>query len=119
MTDVHTLERELNDEILSGRILEAFERFYADDVEMREGSLEPTRGKEANRERERQFVESIGEFHGAGVTAAAVDRDTGMSEWWMDVTFKDGTRKRLEQVAVRKWRDGRVASERFYHDTAG
>ena len=119
MSSTQELEKELNDQILAGQIMDAFERFYADDVEMREGSQAPTKGKDANRERERQFVESIAEFHGAGVTASAVDGDTSLSEWWMDVTFKDGSRKKLEQAVVRRWRDGLVTNERFYYDTAG
>lgn len=119
MSDVHDLDARLNEQVLSGQILEAFERFYDDAVEMQEGSQTPTRGKDANRAREQAFVESLAEFHGAAVTATAAAGDTSFSEWWMDVTFKDGTRKRLEQVAVRRWKDGRVVHERFYYDTAG
>ncbi len=32
MSDVATLERELNQMILSGKAMEAFEKFYADDA---------------------------------------------------------------------------------------
>ena len=113
------LENDLNDAILSGDIMGAFEAFYADDVVMQENTSAPTAGKDANRERERAFVDSIAEFHGAEVTASAVGDHVSMSEWWMDVTFQDGSRKKLEQAVVRRWKDGKVVHERFYYDTAG
>ena len=53
------------------------------------------------------------------MTASAVGDDVSMSEWWMDVTFQDGSRKKLEQAVVRRWKDGKVVHERFYYDTAG
>ena len=119
MSNIAERDQALNDRVLGGDILGAFEEFYHPEVSMQEGSKEPTVGKDANREREKQFVESIGEFHGAGITATASSGETTFSEWWMDVTFKDGTRKKLEQVAVRRWQDGQVAEERFYYDSAG
>lgn len=115
MSDLKSLEKKLNDTILAGDIMGAFETFYADDVVMRENNAEPTTGKSANRERELQFVESIAEFHGAGILASAVGENESFSEWWMDVTFKDGNRKKLEQAVVRRWENGQVAQERFYY----
>ncbi|MCG8455763.1 MAG: nuclear transport factor 2 family protein [Holophagales bacterium] len=119
MTEIATLDQQLNDQILGGHILEAFEAFYADDVVMQENGNEPRTGKGTNREYEKQFLASVKEFHGADVVAAAASGDVSFAEWWMDITFQDGSRKRLEQVAVRKWRDGKVVHERFYYDSAG
>ncbi|MEM1178781.1 MAG: nuclear transport factor 2 family protein [Acidobacteriota bacterium] len=116
MTDIATLETELNQQILSGDIMGAFERYYADDVVMVEPGVEPHEGKAINREREQQFVASVAEFHGAEVKAAAVVGDVSFSEWTMDITFQDGNRALLEQVAVRRWKDGLVVHERFYYN---
>jgi ketosteroid isomerase-like protein len=113
---VATLDADLNQLVLEGRILDAFETFYADDVVMQENAATPVAGKAANRDRERQFVESIEQFHGARVLGAAAAGDTSYSEWLMDVTFKGGVRVKLEQVAVRHWRNGKVARERFYYN---
>ena len=44
-----------------------------------------------------------------------VEGDRSFSEWIFDVTFKDGTRMRNEQVAARRWKDGKVVHERFYY----
>lgn len=113
---VAELDRELNATVLEGRILDAFERFYADDVVMQENAAAPVAGKAANRERERQFVESIEQFHHAALLGAAAEGDRSYSEWLMDVTFKGGIRVKLEQVAVRQWRNGQVTHERFYYN---
>ena len=49
------LVTDLNSMILRGNALEAFEKYYAEDVVMQENELPPTIGKGANRERERDF----------------------------------------------------------------
>lgn len=118
MSDTAQLDTDLNQMILAGKIMEAFERFYAEDVVMQEGDGTTHDGKDTNRVREQQFVDSVAAFHGADVLAQAAVGDVSFSEWRMDVTFQDGNRTTLEQVAVRRWRDGRVTHERFYYNAA-
>ena len=115
-TPVAALEQELNAAVLAGQILEAFDRYYADDVVMQENAATPTAGKAANREREIKFLESIEQFHGAQCLGSATAGDTSYSECVLDVTFKGGVRVKLEQVAVRRWRHGQVVHERFYYN---
>jgi ketosteroid isomerase-like protein len=114
--DTAALDQTLNDMVLNGKALEAFERFYADDVTMQENSDEPRVGKEANRKAEEEFFSSLAEFHEGKVLASAVNGDTSFSEWFVDVTFKNGHRYKLAQVAVRKWKDGKVVHERFFYN---
>jgi hypothetical protein len=114
--DIRSLEKELNDMILQGKGMEAFEKFYADDVTMQENS-EPLRiGKDTNRESEVAFENSIEEFHGAELVASASNSDVGFSEWAMDLTFKGGGRVQTAQATVRRWKNGKVVSERFYYN---
>jgi ketosteroid isomerase-like protein len=110
------LDTALNQQVLSGDILGAFDKYYAEDVVMQENSGDPFVGKAVNRQREEEFVNSIGEFHGASVRSNAASGDTSFSEWEMDVTFKNGYRYKLNQVAVRTWKDGQVIRERFYYN---
>ena len=42
--------------------------------------------------------------------------DVSFSEWSMDVTFKGMGRVKMAQASVRRWRDGQVASERYYYN---
>jgi hypothetical protein len=108
---------EVNQLILAGKAMDAFEKFYADNIEMCENFDPPCIGKDANRKRELEFFGKVGEFHGAEVLSSAYDdkKNVGFSEWMWDFTFKGGPRVQMKQVAVRRWRDGKVYHERFYY----
>ena len=112
---------QLQDMILGGQLMEAFEKYYHEEVVMIEGTGETTAGKDANREREQKFLASIAEFHGAGVEAIAANEETKvtMAEVWMDVTFQDGNRVKLEQVTVQQWEGETIVKERFYYNMGG
>ncbi len=118
MSQTRDNDRQLNAMIAEGKILEAFDRFYADDVVMQENGNEPSVGKGPNRKKEEEFLESIETFHGAELGATAVEGDVSFAEWVFDVTFKGSERSKLDQVAVRRWQDGKVVHERFLYDTA-
>lgn len=114
--NLKALNEELDQMILSGKALEAFEKFYADDVEMRENSDPPTKGKDANRKRELEFFDSVERFNGAEVRSSSAGDDVSFSEWMMDVTLKGNQRRKLEQITVRRWKNGKIVSERFYYN---
>lgn len=111
-------EQELQNMIGTGQLLDAYDKFYSEDVVMEGPNEGSVAGKEANREREVQFVESIQDIHGGGVGAITADEEAGvtMTESWMDVTFKDGNRYKLEQVSVKKWDGDQIKHERFYYN---
>jgi ketosteroid isomerase-like protein len=116
MSDIALFDKDLNDKILTGKALEAFDQYYADDVVMQENSDAPFEGKEFNRKREIEYFGTIAEFHGAKVEAVAVTGDTSFSQWWLDVTFNNGFRYTNTQVAVRQWKDGKIVHERFFYN---
>ena len=118
MTDIAKLDAELNQTILSGQIMDAFEKFFHEDCVMQENTDEPTRGKDANRQRELDFLAAVEEVYGVELHASAVGDGVSFSEWVFDMTMKGGVRKNLTQVAVRRWQDGQVIHERFYYDSA-
>jgi len=113
-----SLESTLNQMILSGKVMDAFEQFYSDDVVMQENTAPPTAGKDANRLREQEFFGKVEQFHGVKLLAAAENGDVGFSEWEYDITFKGAPRNTMSQVAVRRWKDGKVVHERFYYGDA-
>ncbi len=115
MSTVAELDQALNQAILTGKALEAFEQYYAEDVVMQENSDEPRTGKDANRKAEVEFFSSLAEFHEGKLVSSAVNGHVTFGEWFMDVTFKNGFRLKLAQVAVRRWEDGKIVHERFYY----
>ncbi|WP_370086947.1 SnoaL-like domain-containing protein [Ekhidna sp.] len=108
---------DLNQMILSGQMMEAFEKHYHTDVSMQENSQPPTIGKDANREREIESMGNIETFHGAEVKSVAIGDDVTMVEWEMDVTYKGAPRMTMCQVAVQRWQDGQIIHERFYYSS--
>lgn len=116
MSDLNTRDQELNEMILQGNILEAFDTFYADDIVMEEDGKERV-GKEANREYEEQFVDALEEFHAADVLSRAVDEENNvtLSEWYNDMTLEGVGRVEQQQVSVRTWNEnGQITHEKFY-----
>ncbi len=114
-------EQELQSMVGQGQMLEAFEKFYAENVVMEEPMSGRTEGKKANWERETQWMENLAEMHGGGVTGITSNEDDGitMSETWMDATFKDGNRVKMEEVSVKKWEGDQIVHERFYYNLGG
>jgi len=66
--------------VLQGKAMEAFEKFYGDDVVMQENETPATVGKAANRDRELDFFSKLTEFRGADVKAVACGEDVIISE---------------------------------------
>lgn len=112
---IEQLDANLNEAILSGKAMEAYETYYADDVAMQENDAPPTVGKDANRQRELEFFAKVEEFHGAAVLSKAAGENLTVSEWEMDVTFQGGHRVKWTQAVVRRWQDGQIVAERFYY----
>ena len=101
--------------IRDGRILDAMNEFYAEDASMQENSLPPTVGREANYEREKQFLSMVKEWKGFEVTAKGVGENVTFYETVMDWVTTDDTLVHVEQVVVAKWKDGKITHERYYH----
>lgn len=114
--DYTALDNKLNEMVLTGRAMEAFEELYAEDLVMQENNDEPRVGKAANRKAEEEFFANVGEWHEGRVDASAVNGDTSFSQWYMDITLKNGYRMKSTQIAVRKWKDGKVVHERFFYN---
>lgn len=109
------LVEDLNSMVIKGQLVEAIEKYYADDVVMQENELPPTVGKDTNKEREKEFLANLTEFRGAEVKAVALGDDIAMVEWFLDFTHKEWGKKTYHQVAVQRWKDGKIVHERFYY----
>jgi hypothetical protein len=114
-SDLRTLDNELNQLILAGKIFEALERYYDKDVVMQENNDEECCGLATNIEREKKFFTMVEAFHGSKINAHAIGDNVTFSEWESDVTFKGAPRATTHQVSVRKWKNGKIVHERFYH----
>ena len=116
MKDLKTLVDELNQMILEGKILDAFEKFYAEDVVMQDNDFPQRVGKELNRQYENDFVNGLTEFRGAKVVNTLISDGIAVVEWWFDYTHKDFGTRNYTQVAVQRWKNGQIVEEKFYYN---
>lgn len=105
--------------VREGRILDAMNEFYDKDTVMQENANPPTKGLAANIEREKQFLSMVKEWKGFDIPALGVGDGVTFYENVVDFIATDGKPVHMEQVAVQKWRNGKIVHERFYYDTAG
>ncbi len=116
----HAQVRALVAHVEAGRILEAIDAFYADDVVMQDNLGAPTVGRAANRARLAGNAAGIREVHEHRARRVLVDGDGAVIHWLFDFSLADGTRLRFDQLALQTWRgegpDARIVHERFVFD---
>ena len=113
---LETAARKLATLVEQGRILEAFDAFYADDVTMSENENPPTVGKAANRAREETYLGRVAQMHEHHAAAILTGGDQVAIHWLLDFTNTDGVRLRFDQIALQTWRNGEIIAEKFYYD---
>ena len=107
---------DLNGLVLGGKLLDAFQKYYHEDIVMQENENAPTIGKEANLQREIEFLGNVTEFRGAHPLKVTVGDDYSMVEWHYDYTHKQWGVRNYTQVSVQEWKDGKIIKEKFYYN---
>ena len=102
-------------------VFDAVDMYYADDIVLVEATGETIHGKETQKGRVREWLDSVEEDHGGEIVSIAAHETapgTGVVfvETSADVTFKGAGRMQIEEVAVQRWKDGKVVHERFYYN---
>ncbi len=110
--------KDIYDMLAVGKLMEAFEKYYAENVTMEDvGDNNKRVGKAACRDWEKKFLESVEAVHGMQVVSITSDEHakTSMVESSMDVTMKGMGRINMVQVAVQHWEGDHIVVEKFYH----
>jgi len=104
--------------VSEGKLLEAFDKYYAENVIMQELGEQPRLGKAVNREFEMAFVNNVKEVHSLGITSIASNELEGIVfiENWFDATYKNEVRIIVKQVSVQRWEGDFIVHEKFYHN---
>ncbi|GAB3897986.1 hypothetical protein GCM10028803_16820 [Larkinella knui] len=108
---------QLNQLVLQGRAMDAFEQYYDEQVSMQENALPPTVGKAANRQRELEFYSNVSELRTLHVLDVAAGDGVTMVVWQYDYTHKEWGVKNYTQVSVQHWRDDKIVREQFFYDS--
>lgn len=116
MNTIQTNLEHLNQLVLEGKTLDAFELYYDDNVVMQENEAPPTVGKEANRKREIEFLGNITAVRHAEVLQKAVNDTVSFVMWKYDYTHKEWGVRNYTQVSVQHWKDGKIIKEQFFYN---
>ncbi len=108
--------KELFKMIEEGKLLEALDKFYHKDVLIIANDGTQRKGIEEARNYDKNLLKDIEEVIGGGVKTITSDEERAitMVEFWIDLKFKNGNKKVIEEVAVQNWKDNLVIKENFY-----
>jgi ketosteroid isomerase-like protein len=99
----------------NGQMLEAMNRYYAENVAMQENVSPPTVGFAENYAREEAFYGSLAALK-FNLVSVVVEGDRAAINWVFDYTTAEGTQYRMDEIAIQTWRDGKVVHERYIYD---
>jgi hypothetical protein len=112
-------EKEINKLVLENKSLEAFEKFYGENVTMTESDGSTTTGKAACRVYEEGFVASVTEFRGVKfLSSVVVASDVPEYEflvvatWWYDFTTTNYPFTG-NQTSLAYWKDDMIQKVTF------
>lgn len=112
--DILEHDQQLNRMIVEGKSVEAFEKFYDENVVAQENDDAERYGR-APWIAARQAMEKNLKKFNAKCIAHAANGDVSFSEWEFDMEIEGMGPMKMIQVAVRRWQNGRIVRERFYH----
>ncbi|MDO8517312.1 MAG: nuclear transport factor 2 family protein [Nanoarchaeota archaeon] len=97
--------------------MEAFEKYYGEEVIIQVNGNHPITGKEQNRKREMIFLQEIEKLNSAeikSVTFGGIDDNVSVTEWAINIENKDGEKKIIYRVNVQHWKDDKIINEKLY-----
>lgn len=102
--------------IEEGKLLDALDKYYHENVIIIANDGKKRIGIEEARDYDKRFLKEIQEILGGGVETITSDekRAITMVEFWIHLKFKNGNKKKLEEVAVQYWEEDRIIKENFY-----
>ncbi len=117
MTKIKNNVEKLNALIREGKIMEAFEKYYGNEVVTQVNGNRPIIGKEENRKREMIFFKEIEKLNSAeikSVTFGGTEDNVSMTEWAVNIENKAGEKKTIYRVNVQHWKEDKIINERLY-----
>jgi len=106
---------DLNSLVINGKLMDAFEKYYHEEIEMQENSNPAVKGKDFHRNREIEFLSNVTDFRAASVKSLAVNGNTSFVIWSYDYTHKEWGVRKYTQVSVQQWKDGKIIKEQFFY----
>jgi hypothetical protein len=108
---------DLNDLIIQGKFLEAFDAYYHEEVLIQINEDEVIEGKKENRKIKEKFLDSLIEWNSAQPLKVSYGEGVTMVEWLYVFSHKIEGNKKILHVAVQEWKEGKIIKEKLYYNT--
>jgi hypothetical protein len=103
--------------ISEGKNKEAKDLFYADDIISIEGNGDKLAGIEAIHQKSKEWAGQVAEVHSASVSAPLIAADHFAVNIKMDITYQNGYRAIMDEIAVYEVSNGKIVFEQFFFKT--
>jgi hypothetical protein len=100
--------------IREGKNKEAKDLFYADNIISIEGNGDKLAGIEAIHKKSKDWASQVSEVHSASVSGPLIAADHFAVNIKMDVTYKNGHRAIMDEIAVYEVSNGKIVLEQFF-----
>ena len=105
---------DLNDLIIQGEFIEAFEQFYHDELIYQLNDEQPIKGKAIVRKLKEIELNDIIEFKSAKPLKVTIGEQTTMVEWELNDQHRKQGERNYTQVSVQDWKQGLIIKEKMY-----
>jgi len=100
--------------IREGKNKQAKDTFYADDIVSIEGNGDKLAGIEAIHQKSTDWAAQVSEVHSASVSDPLIAADHFALNIKMDISYKNGYRGVMDEIAVYEVKDGKIVFEQFF-----
>jgi len=100
----------------AGEYVRAIETFYAVDASMRENLEAPRRSLATLVKHEQAMLKRVEQIKAHPVERLLIDGDRVVINWVFDIMGLDGTTRRMDELAIQRWRGDKIVEEQFYYD---
>jgi len=117
MTKLKSNVEKLNALLVEGKVLEAFEKYYGEEVIIQVNGNPSVTGKEQNRTRAMIFLKEIEKLNSAeikSVSFGGVGDNISVTEWALNIVNKKGEQEIVYRVNVQHWKDNKIINEKLY-----
>ena len=115
MPSAETVERFIA-HVESNAHVESIEEFYTEHASMQENNDPPRMGRDTLVAHERKAMELAASVSSQCVRPVFQNGDHVVVRWIFEFTGKDGSVRRIEELAWQRWEGERIAQEQFFYD---
>ena len=96
--------------------VEAIQEFYAEHASMQENNEPPRVGRDVLVAHEARALAMAASVHSRCVRPVFLNGDHVVVRWIFQFVGKDGSRRRIEELAYQRWEGDRIVQEQFFYD---